>query len=587
VLYLAEVQQKKGGLIGASKKELKLIACQRSEQSWSPCDETITAPDTLAQNAGALVMVELNANKQIRGNPVDAGRQLVSILQNFSRLQDKSKAQEDEIEQWKQSLTYQSQELNRREMEMEARQEQLQQLEEDLQRLDQERQEIETAKAEAERLREEFDRKSQELEGAWAHLNGELRRFEERQAELSGAASLDEEQAEKIQGLLNRLSSAVAPTESVREKIHSSFEAVEQQQGVFNEQWQTLEQLRGSVGQIQSDLETQAQQVEVRKQEWQQALSLLEQTRASMQSQQQLIEQKQAHLQSLTAQLDNQIGLHHSVCQLADGSDTFTIGAKVDLAVLEAMPLDELLRTVQELQQELEKNSKFVSSQEEELKFKQQDIDELKARIQAASDFDRLQLENELKDEQDGYNMLNETLVGQRRNLRERQAILKQHQRIAAQRQGLPLGDASDAEVDLEPVLSKIEVFRQKLADDIKELEGQIQHLQSDVATIQGRIEQHQAEQQIKYDALQHAEEQWRSHHFLFAEASAKVEIYPSLLQPAQDTLNILREHMSAIADMMAQFQEASDYQLQATAEMQQMINQLTNQISPELAASS
>ena len=137
MLYLAEVLRK-ARVIGSSRAELKLLACQRSELSWSavPGEEIIAAPDDLSYGAGALVMVELSAGKQVQRH-AEAGRQLVSILQNFSRMQEKSKTQEEEIEQWKQSLTYQSQELNRREMEIEA------------------------SRIEVTQLREEFERKSQ------------------------------------------------------------------------------------------------------------------------------------------------------------------------------------------------------------------------------------------------------------------------------------------------------------------------------------------------------------------------------------------------------------------------------------------
>ena len=53
-----------------------------------------------------LVMVELTNNRQIQRH-YEAGRSLVNILQTFSNLSKKSKTQEEEIEQWKQSLTFQ------------------------------------------------------------------------------------------------------------------------------------------------------------------------------------------------------------------------------------------------------------------------------------------------------------------------------------------------------------------------------------------------------------------------------------------------------------------------------------------------
>ena len=132
MLYLAEVQKQKGGLLGGgSKTELKLLACQRSDQNWSTVSEEVIAAEEASKlNDGALVLVELSPNRQVQ-RIQEAGRPLVNILQNFSRQLEKFKLKEDEIDQWKQSLTFQAQELNRREMEMEARLEQLQELEDD------------------------------------------------------------------------------------------------------------------------------------------------------------------------------------------------------------------------------------------------------------------------------------------------------------------------------------------------------------------------------------------------------------------------------------------------------------------------
>jgi hypothetical protein len=58
------------------------------------------------------------------------------------------------------------------------------------------------------------------------------------------------------------------------------------------------------------------------------------------------------------------------------------------------------------------------------------------------------------------------------------------------------------------------------------------------------------------------------------------------MLQPIQDNLNGVREKLGAIAGMLAQFQETSDYQLQAIAQMRQILMTLMGNQAPELAAS-
>ncbi len=584
MLYLAEVQKQKSGFIGSGKTDFKLIACQRSEQNWAACDETVAAPDDVPYNAGTMVMVELTSGKQVRRH-FEAGRQLVSILQNFSRLQEKSKTQEEEIEQWKQSLTYQSQELNRREMEMEARQEQLEQMEEDFERLERQRQEIETAQQDVSRLRDEFERKTEELEGAWAHLNGEVRRFEEKQSEFQQSASLDDEKADTLRRLLERISGAVAPTESVREQLHQSFENLDGQQALLQQHWQVLDEHRHTSQQRQHELEQQAQSIRDRWEAWYAAQEGVEQTRAELRSLEQKLSTQHEHARALEAQIKHQADLHRSVCLLADGSDTVTIGVSLDVTALENMPIDELQRTTRELEQELEKNSKFVNSQEEELTYKQQDIDEIKKRIEAASEFDRLQLENELKDEQDGYEMLNETLVGQRRNLREREAILKQHKMVLARRQGHPI-EAGQGEIDLQPVLNQIEAYRETLQAELSNLQNSIQSVQAQIDQTQGQLDQRMGQQASQREEMMQLEAELQSQREAAAEVVGRIRLYEEMLQPTQDGCDRLRERMQSIGDLMSQFQEASDYQLQAITEMQQMIEQLTNSQSPELAAS-
>jgi hypothetical protein len=109
VLYLAEVQKQRSGFkgLGGGKAELKLLACQRGEHNWSAIsiDDVIPVEEANKFNDGTLVLVELSASKQVQ-RIQEAARQLVSILQNFSRLQDKFKDKEEEIEQWKASLTF-------------------------------------------------------------------------------------------------------------------------------------------------------------------------------------------------------------------------------------------------------------------------------------------------------------------------------------------------------------------------------------------------------------------------------------------------------------------------------------------------
>jgi chromosome segregation ATPase len=583
VLYLAEVQKKSGGFMsGGGKADLKLLACQRSEQNWTavPGEESVPLDDSGNFASGALVLVDLTANRQVQ-RIQEAGRPLVSILQNFSRLQEKFKTQEEEIEQWKQSLTYQSQELNRREMEMEARREQLQQMEDDFAQMDGQRQELLALQADINAQKESYDRNREELEGAWEHLRGETRRFEEQQSSAPSQVGLDAEKANQMQELLNRLAGSALPVEAIREKTDHSAEILTTHQEQLNGHWQTLEQLRSQTQQSQGEVDQQSQEIQSRWQEWHQAQESLDQARADLKSQQSVLAAKQGYAQTLSIQLQAQEGIHQQLYRLAEGSDGVKIGHQIDVAALEKMATGDLQKMVQDLESEVEKMSRFVESQEEELTLKQQELDEIKAKIAAANEFDRLNLENELADEQDGYEMLNQTLVGQRRNMQERTSILNQHQSVLRRRQGIAEPEGQASVIDLSPVMSQVDLIRQQQVEGLNQLEAQIAQMQTAIAQAEELVTTQSAEQESKRSELKQLEFDLSNRRASASELQGKLNLYQELLQPIQDSADGIRQKIEAITSDLSQ--ASGDHQSHI-AEMRQMLSSLSE--NPEMAVS-
>ncbi|NES23226.1 MAG: hypothetical protein F6K41_30980 [Symploca sp. SIO3E6] len=577
MLYLAEVQKQKGGVFGGGKTELKLLACQRSE-SWSavPGDEVVPAEGANSFEGGVLIIVNLNANRQVQGEIEPAAGRLVRELQSLSPKLEKLKTQEEEIEQWKQSLTFQSQELNSREMELQSWDEQLQSKEEELEQLDQQRQELEGEKDEAAKRQEEFERKSQELQGAWQHLEGERQRFEEQQAEFQGSVGLDESQASEIQQLLERLSGAVAPTDEVREQLNLGFELVNNQQSLLDHHWQQLEQQTAEAEQTQAEVDLQGEALQKRKQELEQTQASFEQAKVELKVQQNSLGMKQDAAHMLSLQLQKHQELHQELTRLATSSADVKISQKVDIEALEKMPQGELEAMVNNLQQELEKVKRFVNDQEEELTLQHQAIEEIKVKISNASEYDRLALESELADEQDGYQLLDESLVGSRRNLREREEILNQHQRVLRRRQGIDDSNGSDNQkIDLGPVLSQLEIQRQEQEEELKNLESEVEQMQGSINQAEGIVTQLAQDQETKLAELQQLEENWQSIKVLAVELWGKVNIYRETLEPTQENLNQIRQKLEAIVAALNQIQETGDYQLQAIAQMQQTVSDL------------
>lgn len=577
MLYLAEVQKQRSGFgLGGGKAELKLLACQRGEHNWSavPGDDAIPVEEANKFNDGTLVLVELSASKQVQ-RIQEAARQLVSILQNFSRLQDKFKDKEEEIEQWKASLTFSSQELNRREMEMQAREEQLAQMEDELERLEAQRSEIENTRDEANRLREEVDRSRVEIETAWEQLRGEQQRVAQQQSQVPQGAVVDPQQTQRIQELMNKLGGAIASAQGVREQLNQSFGAVGAQQAILDQHWQQLQQKQSIAQQQQEEVDRQNQSLQNRWQEWYQSQDALAGARADLKGQQSTLSAKQDQAQSVSLQVRAVEDLYQQLSRLASASGAAGTPQKVDVSSLEKMPIDELQGLVQHLQQDLEKVFRFVNDQEEELTLQRETIEELQGKIQAASEYDRMALENEMADERESYQMLNETLVGQRLRLQEREDVLKQHQAVLWRRLGTANAPKQGGDMELGPIVAQLNTQRQQQSQELQRLENEIQQVREAISQMEANVNRQNGEGEAKRYELKQFEQNLFNQKGAVAELWGRVNVYQEMLQPVQDNLNALRQKLEAVAGELDRVQERGDEQDRVVSDLQQVLSGL------------
>lgn len=100
---------------------------------------------------------------------------------------------------------------------------------------------------------------------------------------------------------------------------------------------------------------------------------------------------------------------------------------KIDFNTLEFIPLDDLENIVNEFQNLTFKLFEFVKNQEEELKIKGDLVKELKEKLVKCSPIEKLILESKLQELEESTSLLEETLVGQRTNLKKQQILLSQH----------------------------------------------------------------------------------------------------------------------------------------------------------------
>ena len=584
MLYLAEVQ-KKTGVFGGGKAELKLLAFQRGE-SWSAVQgEDIVQFDGASElKDGAFVLADLSASKQVQKVHNESARELVSILQNFSRVQERYKNKEEEIEQWKESLKYQSEVLQQREEEMQGQLQQLEQMPEELERLEQQRQELEKAQEEADKLRSEIEGKQQEIEQA----SEELRQRQEEQGD-SSASQLSEEMSDYLKQLLDYLSGTAVPIESLREPLSVGSSAVADGLGIVEEKISALEQQRSEAQQQIDDANRRAGELEGQWQEWHGNQASLEESRSNLKVQENILGFKQSLVETVERYRQEREELKGQLDGAAAGSSTEANDNtdKVDVAALESMPLEELQEQVQTLKQDLEKVFRFVHVQEEELTLQRQTIEELLGKLASAPESQRSSLEKELADEQENYKFLNETLVGQRRNLQEREGILQAQQAIVWRRLGNAPGGGAGQQIDVAPMLEAMEARRQKEAEELESLRGEIGNLEQAIAEARDAVAAKEKEQEARLQELKDAEQQLREQRQAAAELSGGLKLSEEILQPLQEKLGLLREKLEEGTGVTGQVEETSNAVQEAIANMRSALEPLLGQPSGEEAAAS
>lgn len=574
--YLAEIQKQSKGFMGGFETKLKLLACEGSDRGWNvvPGNESIAIEETGSLGDGALVMVNLNANRQMQGTLEPASTRIIGILQSFSRLLEKSKSQEEEIETWKESLTIQSEQLSARELEMETRLEQLERMEEEFHSFEQQRQEILAAKQEAEALRQEFNTKSQELAQQWAKLKEEQTRLEQN---LKEGKFLDESQAAEIQSLLDCLSSEINSTGSCGEDIHLCLSAIDRQQELLTKHWQQLEQNHKIINQDRQNY-LQAQSVLQNTQEEYNSLTVaLEEISQQLQQEKLLLTSKQELVNVFVTQENYQGKLQDVLDRAGIESSGVELEQKLDVKALENMPLSELEVIVSNLQKDLEKVVQFVQDQEEELSWQCQAVEELEQKIKDASEFDRLALDQELAEEKEAKKMLDETLVGQRRVLKERHEILLQHSRILKRRQGVFDLEAELQSVDLEPIKNLIKEQEQNLKEQKELLNSQIIQIGQNIASLEQQVAEKTTQKSIFQEQIQEQVDALDKLNLAITAMQTQLEFFQENLQPWQDSLNQIRQSLEKMSSYMSKEAQTGQSPSEVLTEIDRMIKGLVN----------
>ena len=550
---------------------LKLIACQRNDRSWSVVNnESITVEEACDFGDGALIVVNLNSNRKIEGKMELASLQVVNILKNFSRLLEKSQEQEQEINQWKESLAIQSEELSRRQIEIDARLEQLEQMEEQHEQLEQQKAEVARAQAESEKSRAELEAKTAELEGAWSQLRGQQDNLNE---QLQQANILDLEEAQKLKQQLREAATGKEVINALKDKLQQAEATLVAQQQAMQTHWDSLSHNQSSIAIKRQELENMAGELSEKRKQVDSLQNAIAEAQKQLREAQKSLEVKLELTQFLNLQSEAQENMR----QILGGSETDANGsAKLNLEELENMPLPSLESTVQELKKDLEKVAQFVNDQEEELDWQCKAVEELEAKMSQVSEFERLTLEQELAEEKEAKKMLDKTLVGQRRSLKERHQVLLQHSRVLKRRQGIVDFDFESAiqDIDLTPIKQTLEKQQQELEQQQQELATEVAQIELSIKEIETNLDgQKTQKSQLEWEIGQ-IQDKWQQLSLEVAEIQSQINFSQHQLQPLQDHLDRLKQNVGEMENSLSSTDSGNHSE--AIGKIEQIIDQIT-----------
>jgi hypothetical protein len=434
MLFLVEIKKQTRGFISSGwKTELRLLAKQNTDQSWSntPNEDLLISEEIGPFGEGVLLMLNLNSNRQIQGSPELASNGIIQQLQKLSRLLEKSKQQQEEIDRWKSSLEIQSQELSDRQIALESQYEQLENLAEKYQTIADERREIDH---QWEQLRQQREQMQTQQSSAPADLllvlgqsqnflDGQWRQLEQKKTELYHSCALIAQQEEILQ--------------QQRQKLYSFDKTIEQLKIRLSEQKILLMSKQQGFGRLYFQIQT--------------------------------LKQAQVNLTYALADAG------YPIAEISEQS--------VDHKVIESSNLEQLQKIVDDLEVELKELALFVKDQEDELMSESESLEELYNRYINSSDSEKNSIEREILDREEVKKMLEDTLTGQQRAVRQKHYVLIQY--ISAVR--LRQGRRCEQKIDLTTVLAKLnsredtlKQYWNKTEQDITNLVQSIERLNSD-----------------------------------------------------------------------------------------------------------
>jgi chromosome segregation ATPase len=531
VQYLAELQKTQAAFGLGGNSSVRLLARNTGENVWQPITNEQVLPVQDSSQAkdfkdGQMIIAEVTGSNQVQSIQ-DASKKIVNILQAFSRSQDKYKSAEEEVEQWKQSLNFQSQELHRREQELEQK-------ELELEHLDSRKQEIEE-------LESKFAKERSEIEQLRKNIEAERGQFEAK------AAALTVDQAEHIKTLISQLSTSFTNPDSLRDRIHSAINLINQRQEVLTGFWQSLDGLKNEAEKQKGILSKSTEELNIRKAQWQQTQVALADAQAELKAQRGILKLQENNVAMSRVQLDAQIDLYEQTSNAIEtfgGPGSMEVLSPEEESRLQSMPIEELESTIKALQADFDKLVNYVSAQEDELAGLEGEIADLQSQVETSDQFARIELESNKEFAEEQYKLLEESVSGMRRGMQERLSVLNQQRAILDRRKGITV--ESSPVQSLLPLLAQIEAQRNRQEQELRKMESQIDAVRNYTQQQQEVLGKQTQEHQQQEQAIRTAEAQQQDRIRVVAELLGQISAQEKLLRPVQDIVDTLRPQLEA-----------------------------------------
>lgn len=557
--YLAELQKTQAAFGLGGNSSVRLLARNTGENVWQPItnEQVLSIQDSSQAKDfkdGQMVVAEVTGSNQVQSIQ-DASKKIVNILQAFSRSQDKYKSAEEEVEQWKQSLNFQSQELHRREQELEQKELELEHLD--------------TRRHEIEELEEKFAKEREEIEQLRKSIEAERGQFEAK------ASALSAEQVEHVKSLISHLSTSFTNPDSLKDKIHSALDLINKRQDLLTGFWQNLDSLKNEAEKQKITLAKSTEELNTRKHQWQQTQSALADAQAELKAQRGIMKLQESNIAMSKLQLDAQIELYEQTSHAIEsfgGPGSIEVLSPEEETRLQSMSVEELESTIKILQSDFDKLANYVSAQEDELAGFEGEIADLQSQIESADQFARIELESNKEFAEEQYRLLEESVSGTRRSMQERLSVLNQQKAVLDRRKGIVV-EVSPVQ-SLLPLLSQIESQKNRQEQDLRKMESQIETVRNITQQQQEILSKQTQEHQLQEQSIRASEVQHQERIRFVAELIGQINAQEQLLRPVQDIVDTLRPQLeSALQELGGMSNDNSSSQV--LADLQSVIQTL------------